>query len=111
MIVQNLFFFFIFAILIFQLSNVNAKVYHLASFLGLMPAQFVGVYIGTTLRSMQDVLEDRPASSGTYVFVSVQLVLVVILMLWFSAKARSELMKALAEAEPSSTKAATFSIV
>ncbi|CAH1382174.1 transmembrane protein 64 [Tenebrio molitor] len=96
---------------IFALSNVNAKVYHLASFLGLMPAQFVGVYIGTTLRSMQDVLEDRPASSGTYVFVSVQLVLVVILMLWFSAKARSELMKALAEAEPSSTKAATFSIV
>ncbi|XP_044260733.1 transmembrane protein 64 [Tribolium madens] len=96
---------------IFALSNVNAKIYHLASFLGLMPAQAVGVYIGTTLRSMQDVLEDRPASTGTYIFISVQLVVVVVLMLWFSAKARAELMRALAEAEVSATKTAHFSVV
>ncbi|XP_063927043.1 transmembrane protein 64 [Zophobas morio] len=96
---------------IFALSNVNTRIYHLASLLGLMPAQCMGVYIGTTLRSMQDVLEDKPASSGTYVFISAQLILVIVLLLWFSAKARSELMKALAEAEASSTKATTFSIV
>ncbi|XP_064214518.1 transmembrane protein 64 [Tribolium castaneum] len=96
---------------IFALSNVNAKIYHLASLLGLMPAQAVGVYIGTTLRSMQDVLEDRPASTGTYIFISVQLVVVVVLMLWFSAKARAELMRALAEAEATAPKTAHFSVV
>ncbi|RZC33439.1 SNARE assoc domain containing protein [Asbolus verrucosus] len=96
---------------IFALSNVNTKIYHLASLLGLIPAQLVGVYVGTTLRSMQDVLEDRPISSTTYVFITLQLLLAVCLMVWLSAKARLELMKALAEAESTSTKAAAFSIV
>lgn len=85
----------------FQLSNVNTRVYHFASFLGLMPAQLIGVYMGSTLRSMQDVLEDRPISSTTYVFIAAQLALAVCLMIWFSAKARIELMKVLAEAEGS----------
>lgn len=46
--------------------------YHLATLLGLFPAQFVAVYVGSTLRSMQDVLENRHIGPATYVFVIAQ---------------------------------------
>nr|XP_023014465.1 transmembrane protein 64 [Leptinotarsa decemlineata] len=57
---------------IFAMSNVSAKIYHLASLLGLFPAQFVAVYVGSTLRSMQDVIENRHISSTTYLFATLQ---------------------------------------
>lgn len=60
------------SILFFQLSNVNSQVYHIASLFGLFPAQVVGVYVGSTLRSMQDVLENHHISSSTYLFVTLQ---------------------------------------
>lgn len=56
----------------FQLSNVNSRIYHLASLLGLFPAQCVAVYAGSTLRSMQDVLENRNISPVTYLFITAQ---------------------------------------
>lgn len=58
--------------LFFQLSNVSSRIYHVASLIGLFPAQFVGVYVGSTLRSMQDVLENRHISSTTYFFATAQ---------------------------------------
>ncbi|ENN73259.1 hypothetical protein D910_03466 [Dendroctonus ponderosae] len=57
---------------IFALSNVSAKVYHIASLFGLFPAQLVAVYIGSTLRSMQDVIENNHISSATYFFAALQ---------------------------------------
>ncbi|KAL1501258.1 hypothetical protein ABEB36_006613 [Hypothenemus hampei] len=57
---------------IFAISNVNAKVYHTASLLGLFPAQLVVVYIGSTLRSMQDVIENNHITSTTYLFAALQ---------------------------------------
>lgn len=60
----------------FQLSNVKGTTYHAASLLGLIPAQLVAVYIGTTLRSMQDVLENRSIGPATYLFVGIQVRLV-----------------------------------
>ncbi|XP_060533151.1 transmembrane protein 64 [Cylas formicarius] len=96
---------------IFALSNVSAKVYHIASFLGLLPAQFVAVYVGSTLRSMQDVLENNHISSTTYFFVCVQLLLGASLMFWIGTKARYELLKVIAQAESSSAMATSFSMV
>ncbi|KAI4455357.1 transmembrane protein 64 [Holotrichia oblita] len=84
---------------IFALSNVNGKIYHLASCIGLFAGQFMGVYVGSTLRSMQDVLDNRQFSTGTYVFAGLQLVLAAGLIVWCGAKARSELLRALNEAE------------
>lgn len=55
-----------------QLSNVSAKVYHIASLLGLFPAQLLAVYGGSTLRSMQDVIENNHISSTTYIFAGAQ---------------------------------------
>ncbi|CAH1118475.1 unnamed protein product [Phaedon cochleariae] len=95
---------------IFALSNVSAKVYHIASLIGLFPAQFVGVYVGSTLRSMQDVLENRHISSTTYFFASIQLLLGASLMIYLGTKARQELLKAIAEAQ-NTTKGTGYSLV
>ncbi|KAJ8969623.1 hypothetical protein NQ317_002429 [Molorchus minor] len=92
---------------IFALSNVSGRIYHLASLLGLFPAQFVAVYVGSTLRSMQDVLESRNISSTTYFFAALQLMFGAMLMVWLGAKARKELLKAIAEAE---TKVSSFPV-
>ncbi|XP_018330053.1 protein maelstrom isoform X2 [Agrilus planipennis] len=83
-----------------RVSNVNTKIYHMASLLGLIPGQLVGIYVGQSLRSMQDVLENQKHFSYfTYVFAAAQLIFSVILMVWLSAKARRELAQALLEAE------------
>ncbi|XP_066251508.1 transmembrane protein 64 isoform X2 [Euwallacea similis] len=96
---------------IFALSNVSAKIYHVASLIGLFPAQFVAVYVGSTLRSMQDVLENNHISSTTYFFAAVQLFCGVALIWWIGSKARSELLKVLAAAENASTKSSSYSLV
>ncbi|XP_017779878.1 PREDICTED: transmembrane protein 64 [Nicrophorus vespilloides] len=84
---------------IFALSNVSGKLYHLASMFGLLPAQMVGVYVGSTLRSMQDVIENRNISTSTYIFAGLQLALGCSLMFWIGTKARKELLRVLAEGE------------
>ncbi|CAG9772217.1 unnamed protein product [Ceutorhynchus assimilis] len=96
---------------IFALSNVSAKVYHIASLLGLFPAQFVAVYVGSTLRSMQDVIENKNISSTTYFFAAAQLICGASLIIWIGGKARTELMKVLAGAENSSGKSGSYSLV
>ncbi|XP_050512465.1 transmembrane protein 64 isoform X2 [Diabrotica virgifera virgifera] len=96
---------------IFALSNVSARVYHIASLLGLFPAQFVAVYVGSTLRSMQDVLENRRISSSTYAFATIQLILGASLMVYIGTKARKELLKAIAEAESNSSTTLGYSLV
>lgn len=96
---------------IFALSNVSAKIYHVASLLGLFPGQFVAVYVGSTLRSMQDVIENNHISSATYFFAVIQLICGASLMMWIGSKARTELLRVLAEAENSSSKTASYSMV
>ncbi|CAH0548638.1 unnamed protein product [Brassicogethes aeneus] len=88
---------------IFALSNVSGRVYHLASLLGLFPAQLISVYVGTTLRSMHDVLENNQISTTTYFIVIIQLLFGISLIIWIGSKARNELLKALSEAEESSS--------
>lgn len=41
-----------------QLSSVSGLQYHTASCVGLLPAQVINVYLGSTLRSMHDVLQE-----------------------------------------------------
>lgn len=44
----------------------------LATALGLLPTQVINVYLGSTLRSMQDVLTDDKTANTGYVVFSVQ---------------------------------------
>lgn len=59
-------------ILVFQVSNVSGCFYHLASALGLLPAQLINVYLGSSLRSMQDVLADKSTAVTGYIVFSCQ---------------------------------------
>lgn len=50
-----------------QVSNMGGFQYHLASALGLLPAQIINIYLGSSLRSMQDVLEDKSTAATGYI--------------------------------------------
>ena len=43
-----------------------------ATALGLLPTQVINVYLGSTLRSMQDVLTDDNTATTGYIVFSVQ---------------------------------------
>ncbi|KAL3271253.1 hypothetical protein HHI36_021744 [Cryptolaemus montrouzieri] len=57
---------------IFALSNVNPRIYHIASLVGLFPTQILGVYLGTTLRAMQDAWEHKNFSTSAYIVITIQ---------------------------------------
>lgn len=44
----------------------------IATALGLLPTQIINVYLGSTLRSMQDVLTDDNTASTGFVVFSIQ---------------------------------------
>lgn len=58
---------FIYLYVFYQVSNIGGFRYHIASAIGLLPAQLVNVYLGSSLRSMQDVLEDRSTAATGYI--------------------------------------------
>lgn len=50
----------------------NPRSYHTATLLGLLPAQIINVYLGSTLRSMHDVLNDHQTKLTGYSVFAVQ---------------------------------------
>lgn len=73
----------------------NPRSYHTATLLGLLPAQIINVYLGSTLRSMHDVLNDHQTKLTGYSVFAVQVLIGVALMVWVVQKARTELSTAL----------------
>ena len=63
--------------------------------LGLFPAQTINVYLGSTLRSMRDVLHDHKTAFAGYAVFAVEVLVGVLLMVWVVQKARIELSNAL----------------
>jgi len=45
-----------------------------ATALGLLPTQVINVYLGSTLRSMQDVLTDDNTAATGYIVFSIQVI-------------------------------------
>lgn len=78
-----------------QVSTVGARDYHTATLLGLLPAQAINVYLGSTLRSMRDVLNDHRTAFAGYAVFAVEVLVGVLLMVWVVQKARIELSNAL----------------
>ncbi|XP_070574050.1 transmembrane protein 64-like [Ptychodera flava] len=76
---------------LFAITSVKTTRYLLASSLGLLPTQILNTYMGTTLRSMEDVL-DQQSFSGYFMFI-LQLVISIVLTWYVVKKARSELNK------------------
>ncbi|KZC05448.1 PREDICTED: transmembrane protein 64 [Dufourea novaeangliae] len=84
---------------IFAVSNMGGIQYHIASALGLLPAQIINIYLGSSLRSMQDVLEDRSTAATGYIVFCFQILIGISLMVYVVQKARRELQLALLEAD------------
>lgn len=80
---------------IFGVSNVQPRAYHVATLLGLFPAQLINVYIGSSLRSMHDVLHNQNTALTSYAVFAVQIIIGAVLMTWVIQKARKELAEAL----------------
>lgn len=78
-----------------QVSTVSSRSYHTATLLGLLPAQTINVYLGSTLRSMRDVLNDHKTAFTGYSVFAVEVAVGVLLMVWVVQKARIELSNAL----------------
>ena len=64
--------------------------FFLASVMGLLPTQILNTYMGSTVRSMQEVLADRVDG---YIILGVQVVFSLVLMFYLLNKARRELAK------------------
>ncbi|XP_065349825.1 transmembrane protein 64 [Cloeon dipterum] len=80
---------------IFAGSYVSYKMYLLASATGLFPTQVINVYLGSTLRSMEDVLSDEATASTGYLVFAVQILVGCLLMAFVVHKAKAELKTAL----------------
>ncbi|EDV97283.1 transmembrane protein 64 [Drosophila grimshawi] len=84
---------------IFGISTIKARDYHLATFLGLLPAQTINVYLGSTLRSMHEVLNDHDTKLTGYISFVVEVICGAALMFWVVQKARKELSETLLESD------------
>uniref|UniRef100_H2YGD3 VTT domain-containing protein n=1 Tax=Ciona savignyi TaxID=51511 RepID=H2YGD3_CIOSA len=78
---------------IFSVSNIDMRRYLLASNIGLLPTQTLNCYIGSTFRSIEQLVEqENPA--GYFMFL-IQIAVGVCLMMFVVRHARKELATAL----------------
>lgn len=85
---------------IFALTDIDFRKYILISIAGLVPTHLILCYIGSTLKSMSDVLEnDSTARTASFVFV-LQLILAVVVMYYLLHAAKLELDKHIGEKGP-----------
>ena len=77
----------------------------MASVLGLLPTQTLNVYIGSTLRSMEEVLTNSDHMLTGWVILLVQLVITLLVGVLIVRSARQELDRTLQlQAEPGTVK-------
>jgi len=77
---------------LFAITNMSISKCLLASFIGLLPTQALNTYMGSTLRTMEDVVHHN--SAGGYLMLTVQVGISGFLMWYVIRRARYELNKA-----------------
>jgi len=78
---------------VFSASSLPTSRYLLASVLGLLPTQSCNTYIGSTLRSMEEVLTNSDTVRTGWVILLTQLFISIIVAMFIIKKARVELDK------------------
>jgi len=81
---------------LFAISNVTLLKYTLATVVGLLPTQILNTYLGTTLRSMKDVIDN---DGDSYIMFMGQLLVSVVLMGFVVRLARTEINKSISANE------------
>lgn len=82
---------------LFSVTDIQFRKYMLASVIGLTPSQFILCYMGSTLKSMTDVLVNRSTARTAYLVFVAQLIIAVLVMYYILRAARNELNKHLGE--------------
>lgn len=77
----------------FAVSCIGLPSYLTASILGLLPTQLINIYIGTTLRSMEEFLTDESTAAMGYGILLIQILGSVTLMACIVRRAKRELKK------------------
>ncbi|KFU96223.1 Transmembrane protein 64, partial [Chaetura pelagica] len=80
-----------------QLTDLSLPNYLMASSVGLLPTQLLNSYLGTTLRTMEDVIAEQSVS-GYFIF-SLQIVISIGLMFYVVHRAQVELNAAIEACE------------
>ncbi|KAK6185303.1 hypothetical protein SNE40_007566 [Patella caerulea] len=78
---------------LFALADISLFRYFTASVLGLMPMAILNCYMGSTLRSMDDVLSDESNKTTAYMIFGAQILVAIGLLGFVIRKARVELKK------------------
>ncbi|KAM6959459.1 transmembrane protein 64 [Aplochiton taeniatus] len=79
---------------VFSITDVSLPNYLVASSVGLLPTQLLNSYLGTTLRTMEDVIAEQSVS-GYFIF-SLQIIISIGLMFYVVHRAQVELNAAIA---------------
>uniref|UniRef100_G1QAC7 VTT domain-containing protein n=2 Tax=Myotis lucifugus TaxID=59463 RepID=G1QAC7_MYOLU len=82
---------------VFSMTELPLPSYLLASSAGLLPTQLLNSYLGTTLRTMEDVIAEQTVSG--YVVFCLQVVISIGLMVYVVHRAQVELKAALVTCE------------
>ncbi|XP_067055399.1 transmembrane protein 64-like [Acropora muricata] len=81
---------------LFAVTNVSISKYVTSSTIGLLPTQALNTYMGSTFRSLEDVVQDQ---SGSYIVLFIQFIISILLMTYVIRRARNELNKTCDEME------------
>jgi len=76
---------------VFSVSSLSTERYILASVLGLLPTQTLNIYIGSTLRSMEEVVTNSDHMMTGWVILIIQLLITLMVGVFIVRKARLEL--------------------
>jgi len=86
---------------VFSVSSLSTHRYILASMLGLLPTQTLNVYMGSTLRSMEEVVTNSDNMLAGWVILIIQLIITFMVAMFIVKRARVELDKTIVqEQEP-----------
>jgi len=76
---------------LFAVSTMSFDKYLQATCLGLFPCQIINVYLGSTLRSMEEVFGDANAARVGLIVLSCQLFICVLVVMFVTQKAKKQL--------------------
>ncbi|KAM4705569.1 transmembrane protein 64 [Rhinophrynus dorsalis] len=82
---------------VFSITDLSLPNYLAASSIGLFPTQLLNSYLGTTLRTMEDVIAEQSVS-GYFIF-SLQIIISIVLMFYVVHRAQVELNAAIIACE------------
>lgn len=77
----------------FAITDVNFLTYLISSIIGLLPSQIILCYVGSTLKSMSDVIVNASTAKTAWLVFIIQLIIACFVMLWILNMAKVELNK------------------